>query len=326
METNFGALIFLVTSLVPALAAQAPQPALAEKEVVRLVRHSKKDLQSVVSTVAARGVDFDLDLRIEKELRKAGANDDVLEAIWKAGPAGRSQKALLTTATGAGIEATPEEAQAFQNVENETDAARRSQMASDFQKSYPNSRLLSYIYAQEAKTYEKRGDVEKVIEYGEKSLKVDPDNLFSLIQVSITLAQPGMMKGTEAEKAKRLSEAENCANRALKLIEQVKKQSAETDEQFQTRKGTMSADVHFTLGMVHLLRDEYPMAVEEYKKAISSTASPTAQLYFRLAEAYEMENKRAEAIEAFTRASELGRGTMVETSALERRQQLEKKK
>jgi len=64
------------------------------------------------------------------------------------------------------------------------------------------------------------------------------------------------MKGTEAEKAERLSEAENCANRALKLIEQVKNQPAETDEQFRTRKATMSADVHFTLGMVHLLRDE----------------------------------------------------------------------
>ncbi len=155
MERNLGTLIFLVTSLVPAVVAQALQPALAEKEVVRLLRQSKKDLQSVVSAVAARGVDFDLDPRIAKELRRARANDGVLEAIWKAGPTGRSQKALLTTATGAGIQATPEEAQAFQNVENETDAARRSQMVSDFQKSYPNSRLLSYIYAQEAKTYEK---------------------------------------------------------------------------------------------------------------------------------------------------------------------------
>jgi len=68
------------------------------------------------------------------------------------------------------------------------------------------------------------------------------------------------------------------------------------------------------------------MAVEEYKKAISSTANATAQLYFRLAEAHEMEDKRAEAIEAFTRASELGLGTMVETYALRRRQQVESKK
>jgi len=146
VERNLGALILLVTSLVPAAVAQAPQPVLAEKEVVRLLRHSKKDLQSVVSAVAARGfVDFDLDPRIAKELRKAGANDDVLEAIWKAGPIGRSQKALLTTATGAGIEATPQEAQAFQNVENETDAAGRSHMASDFRRAPQQPALVLHL-------------------------------------------------------------------------------------------------------------------------------------------------------------------------------------
>ena len=74
--------------------------------------------------------------------------------------------------------------------------------------------------------------------------------------------------------------------------------------------------------MVYMQREESAKAVEEFKAAISLSPRPNAQLYFRLGEVYANDGKKAEAIEAFTRASELARGTIIEVYADERIQAL----
>jgi tetratricopeptide (TPR) repeat protein len=297
-------------------SAQAPQAPMTEKEVVQLIRKNKKDLQRVAAAVAERTVDFDLDPKIEKALLKAGADDQVLQEIWKASPAGKAAaKAVLTSPTGVTLEATPQEAQAFQMLETELDPDRQLQMCQQFEKQYPDSQLLPYVYTRAAKAYQTKGDFEKLLEYGEKSLERDPDNVVSLILVSLTLAQPRMLKGGADKKAKNLAEAEADVNRALGLLDKVPQQPHETNEQFRARKAALAADAHFALGSVRLLRDENAGAEDEYQKAIASSAAPNPQYYFRLGEAYEADHKVKEAIAAFTKAAELGRGTVLETYA-----------
>src|SRR6202022_3748538 len=59
-------------------AAQSAPVPLTLDEVIKLIKQNKKDSQHVASVIAGRGVDFDLDEKTEKKLRKAGADDQLL--------------------------------------------------------------------------------------------------------------------------------------------------------------------------------------------------------------------------------------------------------
>jgi len=199
-------------------------------------------------------------------------------------------------------------------------------MVSEYEKTFPDSQLMSYVYTQAAQACRQKGDLEKLVEYGQKSLKLDADNLFSMILEAVALSQPKMLRGSVEERDQRLSQAENHAMRALMLIETIPKQPNEPDEQFQRRKAGLSGDAHSALGMVYMQRDESAKAIEEFKKAISLMQNPPSQLYFRLGEVYETEGRTQEAIEAFARASELGQGTVLKTLSDQRIEALNQKK
>jgi len=306
-------------------AVPAQQP-LTQDDVLGLIKKNKNNLDVVYKTLDERKVNFDLDRKIEQKMRGAGADDDMLQAIWKAGPTGRSEKsATLTSATGAPLQATYEEAMGFKTMEHELDPDRRLRMVDEFESRFPKSQFLSYVYLQAAKAYQEKSDLNKLVEYGEKSLKQDPDNVFSLVVVALALPQPRMLQGSPGEAAQRLSLAETYANRALKLIDSLPARTNESPEQLQKQKGALASDAHAALGMVYMDRDESQKAIQELKTAVSLTQTLNPQLYFRLGEVYENEGKKNEALEAFTKASELGRGTVMQQYADQRIAELKKK-
>src|SRR5882762_7593338 len=59
-------------------SAQSSRARLTLDEVIKLIKQGKKDPHQVASAIAGRGVDFDLDEKTEKKLRKAGADDELL--------------------------------------------------------------------------------------------------------------------------------------------------------------------------------------------------------------------------------------------------------
>lgn len=297
----------------PAPAAQPSPKPLTLDELASLIKQNKKDAQPVLSALSERGVDFNLDEKTEKKLRKAGADDQLLPEIWKATPKGKANMAaLLTTPTGTDIEAPAAQALALQDVQNAGDPGHSLQLASDFEKKYPASPLLSYVYTSEAKAYQEQGNLDRAIHAGRESLKLDPDNTFSLIILSIALAQPKRGEGSSPNAATQLQEAASDANRALTLLDKLKPRPGETDEQFQQRKGALAADAHFALGSVATQREDYEGALTQYQMAIASTSKPTFQYYYRLAEAYASIGQTAKAIDALQKASGLVRGTAMQ--------------
>jgi hypothetical protein len=83
-------------------------------EVIKLIKQGKKDPHQAASTIAGRGVDFELDEKTEKKLRKAGADDQLLPQIWKVTPSGKAHmQALLTSPSGVEIQASPAEGFGF---------------------------------------------------------------------------------------------------------------------------------------------------------------------------------------------------------------------
>ena len=318
------------------LAAQNERPGLArnqntaqpltQDEVRDLIKKNAKNLDAVYKALDERGVNFDLDPRIEQKMRKAGAGDDLLEAIWRAGPTSKSSKAAtLTSSNGVPLHANFEEAMGYKTLENELDPDKRLRMVEEFERRFPTSELMSSVYTQAAKAYREKGDLNKLVEYGEKSLKLDPNNLFSLLMVAMALPQPRMLERNPDLATQQLATAEEYANRALKLIDGLPAQPNENDEQLKKRNNALASDAHAALATVYMGRDESGKAIEEFKTAIALSQSPNPQLYFRLGEIYAHSDEDTEAVEAFKKASELGRGTVLQQYADQRISELMKK-
>jgi tetratricopeptide (TPR) repeat protein len=143
--------------------------------------------------------------------------------------------------------------------------------------------------------------------------------------VAIALPQPRMLEGSPELSAQRLATAETGSNRALKLIEGLPAKPAETDEQLKKRKDGLASDAHTALALVYMERDESAKAIAEFNTAISLSQTPNPQLYFRLGEVCANSGKNEEALEAFAKASELGRGTVLQQYADQRIAELKKK-
>jgi tetratricopeptide (TPR) repeat protein len=327
---KLGVAVLFAGTLVPQLVARSPHPQsnqsaptaqarpspLTLDEVIRLIKEKKSDPQSVASAIADRGVAFELEEKVEKKLRKAGADDELLVDVWKVTPSGKAHiRALLTSPTGVDVQASAGEAMALQEIQNEGAPDRRLRMVDAFEKKFPSSPLLSYVYTEAAKAQQQNDALDEAVQYCRKSLKLDPDNTFSLIIMALVLPQPKLLKGSANEMAARLSEAAADANRALALLEKLQKRPDETDEQFQARKASLAADAHFALGMEEMQQEHFDKAVAEYQTAISSTSKPTFQYYYRLAEAYASEGHVSEAITALQKASEMTHGTPMQKYA-----------
>jgi tetratricopeptide (TPR) repeat protein len=307
---------------------QGQRAPLTQDELVQILKgKGSVPKEQAAAVVAQRGIQFKRTPETEKKLQKAGADPQVMAAITQA---------ELARETGqANMQVTPEEGQAYQAINNELDPERVVQMVNDFEKKFPQSALLTEFYFFGANAYVQKGDIGRVIDYCDKSLKLKDDNLRSLILMASMLPQPQSVQGTPLERGKRLSQAASYANRALQLIEQLPPQSGEMEERHKKRKAGLASMVHASLGMIHLQRssmalqgldaDELVKAQEEYKLAVALADRPNPEEYYRLGEAYVLNDKTTEAIEAFAKASELGRGTVIQTYADQRIEQLKKK-
>jgi tetratricopeptide (TPR) repeat protein len=323
MKKAIALLFLFLLATVGSLAAQEMSPTtvpVTQDELVKLLK-GKVATDRIAAEVTQRGVDFDLNPNIEKKLRKAHADDQLIEVIKNQGPTARAERAKA----GNGPMFSPEESQEYQTIRNELDPSRAIQMVNDFEAKHPKSELLTWIYVFGANAYRQKGEVERAVEYGEKSLALKPDNLLAMLTILPLLPQGQLLKGGDMEKEKRLKETEDYAKQALELIDTLPLQPNEAAEQLAQRKKTLSADPHSALGMVHLQRsqmalqgldmEEVAKAATEYQQAVTLAAQPDPRDYFRLGEALTLEKKYDEAIKAFTQAGDLGQGTIIKTYA-----------
>jgi hypothetical protein len=236
-------------------------------------------------------------------------------------PAAGQAKPATQPGQAAAPQAPPlsqDEKNAYNAIQHELDPARQAQLVDDFAKKYPSSQLLSDVYFFGAYAYQSQGNVAKSVEYGEKSLEANANNLRSLLLVAGLLPQPQEMQGSDADKEKKLDEAEADANKALTQIASLNLTNQTPDQATQI-KASITSQAHASLGMVHLQRanmglngldpQELAKAEQEYKTAVT-TPKPTAEDYFRLGEVYAMENKYDDGIDAFTQCSKLSQGQL----------------
>jgi tetratricopeptide (TPR) repeat protein len=231
---------------------------------------------------------------------------------------------------------TPEESKAYNALRSELDPSRQIELVDQFAQSFPNSSLLSDVYFFGAYAYQQQGKIDKVIAYGSKSLQADPNNWKSLLTMATMLPEPqDMAQGSDAEKEKKLNDAEADANKAIQLVSSLG-QGNLTPEQLAQLKTTVNVQAHEALGMIHMQRatmglagpdqGELAKAEQEYKAANTASPQPNPADFFRLGEIYQMENKIDDAIGAFTQASKLGQGTAIQGLADQQVAALKKQK
>jgi tetratricopeptide (TPR) repeat protein len=293
----------------PTAQQQPKQPPLTLKEVIHLVKKNKKHLETISPEVVSRGVDFDMTPEIQEQLLKAGATPEFVANVKNLGPTARAEMA----ASGAGA-VSPEESQAFQAIQNELDPDRKIQEVSNYAAKYPNSPLLTYVYFLAEGAELQKNDVNAVLSYGEKSLALKPDNLNTLMLMTKLLPTPQSLQNDPNPDGK-LDEAEKYGQKALELVNALTKVPTETDEAFANRKGHYLEGIHSGLAMVHFQRameglagvdqEELAKAESEYRAAIAAASDPSPEDYFRLGEVCGHENKIDDAIQAFTKVSEM---------------------
>lgn len=231
--------------------------------------------------------------------------------------------------------APAEAAKAYNDLKAEKNPDTVIARANDFAKEFPESPLLTYVYAIEARAYQQQNNAANVVKYGEKSLELDPKNIMSLLIVSQVLPQPQMLSNiSDAEREKRLTVAAEYAQQALREIDQLAKQPNESDAVYQKRKERVSAGAYASLGMVHLELStmthgatavgELAKAEESYRMAIAKSEAPNPADYYRLGEVYAGEKKMDDAISAFSKAGQLAQGTIIEKLAHQQIQALRK--
>jgi len=308
---------------------------MSEKEVSKEIRNASAE--TVIKDVKRRGVDFELTPSIEKKLRKAQATDQVVEAVRRAGPTGRANSLewMLGPVEGGPAKFPQDQVQALGVIRGEMDPQKAIALVARFSQNYPGSALLSYAYFLVADIYQQSGEAEKVIEYTGQGLKLKPNCLACLLMRARTLPQPEYLNNHAAEHSAILREAESDSKQALEVIAQIPRQADEGEADYQEWRASSAAQVHGALGMVHLElaldslapdKTELAKAEQEFMTAVSTTNRPDAQVYIRLGEAYGMDGKLDDAIQAFTKASQLGQGTIVKVYADQQLEEMKKRK
>jgi len=97
----------------------------------------------------------------------------------------------LVSLANAQVKAGSPEDKAFQKIDAENNVDAKITLLVDFEKQFPQSKALREAYLQLLQIYQTKNETPKVLEYGEKALKVDPTNIVALLTVTRTYSLDG---------------------------------------------------------------------------------------------------------------------------------------
>jgi len=205
----------------------------------------------------------------------------------------------------------------FQLLPRRPDAAQRLALLDKFAATFPDAATahVKAIDYQRFEAYKAAGDMAKMIEWGEKVVAEDPDNLEVL----------NLLAYIYGNQRTNLDKAGSYAQKALDLATALKKPEGVTDEQFAASQKLQQGMAHLTLGYIAFLKAEKTRkvgpALQELKAAVDLlNGSPELQAqtlyYIGYANETMYPANHAAAIEALTRAAALPSGWQVQARDL----------
>src|SRR5687768_3269573 len=83
----------------------------------------------------------------------------------------------LVASANAQVQAGSPEDKAFQKIDSESNVEAKVALLVAFEKEFPQSKTLREVYLQLMQIYSDKNDQPKIIEFGEKVIKLDAENL-----------------------------------------------------------------------------------------------------------------------------------------------------
>jgi hypothetical protein len=119
----------------------------------------------------------------------------------------------LVSVAKAQVQAGSPEDKAFQKIDAENNPEAKITLLQDFEKQFPQSKALRDAYLQLVQIYQQKNDSAKIIEYAEKTIKLDPGNVVALL----TVTRAYSMEGKAASLERAIQYAQKAVDELAKL-------------------------------------------------------------------------------------------------------------
>lgn len=211
------------------------------------------------------------------------------EAAEQAGPQPKSQ----------------EELDALMAVQNAAGPEDRAAAADKLLKDFPETEFTEFANYMQMLAYMEMNDFDNMVIFGERTLEINPENVGVLLQLASTI--PTRVGTFDLDKEEKLGKAEDFANKAMTLVPNLAKMDpAMTDDQWLLVKKDFMGQANEALGLVAAKRDDHAKAVEFLTKSLTLASQQSSQTFYFLAESYQKQGKKDEALNAINKTLELG--------------------
>jgi len=199
---------------------------------------------------------------------------------------------------------SPEEAAAWEKIQQERNPDEQIRLVEDFLLHYPDSAMKESAFQAAAHSYQAKGDYGRAITYGELTLSENPDNLTTLLVLAAAISE--MTSRNDDDRDERLAEGEQYARHALDLLATARRPPAFAATEWDQTKREAEAAAHAALGLIALIREDFARAELELQEAVALAARPDAVLLYRLGLTHSFMKKYDLALETLERAAALG--------------------
>jgi tetratricopeptide (TPR) repeat protein len=202
---------------------------------------------------------------------------------------------------------TQEEYKAYQEAVGKPDGPSAEAAADAFAKQFPQSELRAPLFQHVMSLYQNANNSDKVLEWGRKTLDVEPDNGPALVTVATVLST--RTQETDLDRDERLAEAKKYATRAIELANAGQAVPAGTPAaQAGPYRDTILSMAYAALGSVEFDYKNYAAAEQDLRKSVSpSLAEPDPVTWYQLALTLQRENKNADALTATQKCVEVAK-------------------
>jgi tetratricopeptide (TPR) repeat protein len=189
------------------------------------------------------------------------------------------------------------------------DPAAFEKATDDFATKFPDSELTVLMYRDAMHAYQTANNADKMLEMGRKVLKLDKDDPEALIGVAEVLTE--RTRDTDLDKAQRIEEAVNDANRALETIDtDIAVPPSTPQDRVDVYKSFLRSGAYAILGTQAFNANSFADAEKFFRKSIDAFASqPDPVVVLRLALSMDKQNKYPEALKEANHAVELTQDT-----------------
>jgi tetratricopeptide (TPR) repeat protein len=148
-------------------------------------------------------------------------------------------------------------------------------------------------------SYQQLNDSAKMIEWGEKALGFNPDDLNTITMLSNVMAE--RPPANETQKAEHMKRAEQLANQAIETLPKFFA-SPEAANVPATAKADLTAQMHYTRGLIYLHQKRLGSAQQEFLTSLKFKPTDPITLY-RLGIAYVQDAKTDQAIDVLAQSA-----------------------